>query len=136
MFFTFQPVTTATNLQPDMVLWSKSIQCVFIKKLKVSSEEAINGAFKKERLLYANLATEVSLRPVEVGCRGFVTSSTKRLQKKVSVREQDQQTTIKELVAAAAKSLQPSALAEEERGSLGCIWSLECNTHPGLISLW
>ncbi|KAK0134318.1 hypothetical protein N1851_012108 [Merluccius polli] len=42
--------------------------------------------------------------PVEVGCRGFVASSTSRLLKEVGIRGQAQRKTIKELVTAAERS--------------------------------
>ncbi|KAJ8333436.1 hypothetical protein SKAU_G00414440 [Synaphobranchus kaupii] len=77
-----------TNLRPDLVLWSNTWRRVFIVELTVPWEDAIDEAYERKKLRYANLAAEaeergwdVKLRPVEVGCRGFVASSTTRLLK-------------------------------------------------------
>lgn len=77
--FTFPPEIAATNLLPDLDLWSKSCRRVFIVELTVPWEEAIDEAFERKRLRYADLAAEaddrglkVNVRPVEVGSRGFV----------------------------------------------------------------
>ena len=101
----------ATNLRPDLVLWSKSVRRVYIVELTVPWEEAIDEAFERKRLRYANLAAEAEERgwnvkvwPVEVGCRGFVASSTTRLLKEVGIRGQAQRRAIKELATAAERS--------------------------------
>ncbi len=108
---TFPPEITATNMRPDLVLWSKSCRQVFIVELTVQWEEAIDEAFERKRLRYADLAAEaedrgwkVNVRPVEVGCRGFVASSTTRLLKEVGIRGQAQRKTIKGLATAAERS--------------------------------
>ena len=46
----------------------------------------------------------VKVWPVEVGCRGFVASSTTRLLKEVGIRGQAQRKAIKELATAAERS--------------------------------
>ncbi len=98
---TFPPEIAATNLHPDLVLWSKSCRHVFIEELTVPWEEAIDEAFERKRLRYADLAAEaedrgwkVNVHPVEVGCRGFVASSTTRLLKEVGIRGQAQRKTL------------------------------------------
>lgn len=108
---TFPPEIVVTNLRPDLVLWSKSCRRVFIVELTVPWEEAIDEAFERKRLRYANLAAEaeekgwnVKVWPVEVGCRGFVANSTTRLLKEVGIRGQAQRKAIKELSAAAERS--------------------------------
>ncbi len=108
---TFPPEITATNMRPDLVLWSKSCRQVFIVELTVPWEEAIDEAFERKWLRYADLAAEaedrgwkVNVRPVEVGCRGFVASSTTRLLKEVGIRGQVQRKTIKDLATAAERS--------------------------------
>ncbi len=108
---TFPPKIAATNLRPDLVHWSKSCRQVFIVELTVPWEEAIDEAFERKRLRYADLAAEaedrgwkVNVRPVEVGCRGFVASSTTRLLKEVGIRGQAQRKTIKDLATAAERS--------------------------------
>ncbi|XDV11573.1 hypothetical protein PO909_000474, partial [Leuciscus waleckii] len=108
---TFPPEIAATNLRPDLVLWSKSCRRVFIVEMTVPWEDAIDEAFERKRLRYANLAAEaegrgwnVKVWPVEVGCRGFVASSTTRLLKEVGIRGQSQRRAIKELATAAERS--------------------------------
>ena len=105
---TFPPEIAVTNLRPDLVLWSKSCRRVFIVELTVPWEEAIDEAFERKRLRYANLAAEAEGRgwkakvwPVEVGCRGFVARSTTRLLKEVGIRGQAQRKAVKELATAA-----------------------------------
>lgn len=46
----------------------------------------------------------MKVRPVEVGCRGFVANSTVRLLKEVGIRGHAQRKSIKELAAAAERS--------------------------------
>lgn len=100
-----------TNLRPDLVLWSNSCRCVFIVELTVPWEEAIDEAYERKKLRYSHLAAEaegrgwtVKVRPVEVGCRGFVANSTVRLLKEVGIRGHAQRKSIKELAAAAERS--------------------------------
>lgn len=100
-----------TNLRPDLVLWSNSCRRVFIVELTVPWEEAIDEAYERKKLRYSHLAAEaegrgwtVKVRPVEVGCRGFVANSTVRLLKEVGIRGQAQRNSIKELAAAAERS--------------------------------
>ncbi|KAG7503419.1 hypothetical protein JOB18_038234 [Solea senegalensis] len=108
----FPPEIAATNLRPDLVLWSKASRRVFIVELTVPWEEAVDKAFERKKLRYANLSAEAEdrgwkafMHPLEVGlCRGFVASSTTRLLKEVGVRGQAQRKTVKELVAAAVRS--------------------------------
>lgn len=108
---TFPPEIAATNLRPDLVLWSKSCRRVFIVELTVPWEDNIDEAFERKRLRYANLAADAEARgwnvkvwPVEVGCRGFVARSTTRLLKEVGIRGQAQRKAIKELAKAAERS--------------------------------
>ncbi|KAL1273019.1 hypothetical protein QQF64_028881 [Cirrhinus molitorella] len=108
---TFPPEIAVTNLRPDLVLWAKSCWRVFIVEMTVPWEDAIDEAFERKRLRYANLAAEaegrgwnVKVWPVEVGCRGFVARSTTRLLKEVGIRGQSQQRAIKELANVAERS--------------------------------
>ncbi|XP_067296059.1 cilia- and flagella-associated protein HOATZ isoform X1 [Pseudorasbora parva] len=59
---TFPPEIAATNLHPDLVLWSKSCRHVFIIEMTVPWEDAIDEAFERKRLRYANLAAEAEGR--------------------------------------------------------------------------
>ncbi len=46
----FPPEIAATNLRPDLVLWSKSCRHVFIVELTVPWEEAIDEAFERKKV--------------------------------------------------------------------------------------
>ena len=107
----FPPNIALSSLRPDLVLWSNSCRRVYIIELTVPWEEAIDEAYERKRLRYSDLAAQaeergwtVLVRPVEVGCRGFVANSTIRLLKEVGVRGQAQRRTIKELATAAERS--------------------------------
>lgn len=97
---TFSLENAVTNLHPDLVLWSYSCRCVFMLEQMVPWEKAIDKAYERKKLRYANLATEavdqgwrIRVRPVGVGSKGFITSSTARLLKKVGIRGEAQRKT-------------------------------------------
>ncbi|MGH0153763.1 UNVERIFIED_CONTAM: hypothetical protein FKN15_025193 [Acipenser sinensis] len=70
----FPPVIATTNLRPDIVLWSGSARLVHLVKLTVPWEDAVDEAYERKKLWYAQLAAEAEQRgwrvwvyPVEVG---------------------------------------------------------------------
>ena len=76
-------------------------------------EGAVEEAYEWKRLRYAELATDaqhqgwnVKVRPVEVGCRGFVATSTSRLLREMGVRGKAHRQAVKDLSAAAEKGSQ------------------------------
>ena len=81
------PVTVATsNRRPDIVVWSEDTRNVFLIELTVPWEEAMDEAHERKLERYALLQEECvsngwrcQVRPVEVGCRGFVGTSTRTL---------------------------------------------------------
>ena len=81
------PVTVAaSSRRPDIVIWSEEIKAVFLIELTVPWEEALDEAHERKLEKYALLQEECiqngwrcQVRPVEVGCRGFVGKSTKTL---------------------------------------------------------
>ena len=82
----FPAEIATTNLRPDLVLWSASLKQVYIVELTVPWESAMEEAYERKKLRYAELAADAQQRgwkakvcPVEVGCRGFVATSTSRL---------------------------------------------------------
>ena len=90
----FRSEIATTTLRPDMVLWSPSLKKVFIIELTVPWEDSVDEAYEQKRLHYAELAAEAQhrgwnadVRPVEVGCRGFVAESTIRLLKNLQSRQ-------------------------------------------------
>ncbi|KAL0186294.1 hypothetical protein M9458_017964, partial [Cirrhinus mrigala] len=86
----FPPEIATTALRPDIVLWSNSCQLAYIIELTVPWEDALEEAFEHKKLRYSNIAAEaenkgwkIRVRPVEVGCRGFVASTTAKLLREV-----------------------------------------------------
>lgn len=84
--FVFPPEIGTPTLRPDLVLWSPSLKKVYIIELTGHWEDSVDEACKRKHLRYSELAaeaqhcgwnTEVCL--VEVGCRGFVATSTTKL---------------------------------------------------------
>ena len=104
----FPPEIATTNLRPDLVLWSSSTKKVYIVELTVPWEDAVEEAYERKSLKYAELAADAEQRgwkakvcPVEVGCRGFVGKTTTRLLKDLGIRGQAQRQAIKALSRAA-----------------------------------
>lgn len=109
----FPPEIATTTLRPDLVLWSPSLKKVFIIELTVPWEDAVDEAYERKHLRYAELAAEAQqrgwnaeVRPVEVGCRGFVARSTTRLFADLGIRGQSQRSAIKAASEAAERSSQ------------------------------
>ena len=109
----FPPEIATTTLRPDLVLWSPSLKKVYIIELTVPWEDRVDEAYERKHLRYAELAAEAQhrgwnaeVRPVEVGCRGFVARSTPRLFADLGVRGQNQRSAIKAASEAAERSSQ------------------------------
>ena len=109
----FPPEIATTTLRPDLVLWSPSLKKVYIIELTVPWEDAVDEAYERKHLRYADLAAEAQhrgwnaeVRPVEVGCRGFVARSTTRLFADLGVRGKNQRSAIKASSEAAERSSQ------------------------------
>ncbi len=108
---TFPSEIALTILRPDLVLWSNSCQLAYIIELTVPWEDAVEEAFERKKLRYSNLADEaenrgwkIKVRPVEVGCRGFVAKSTSKTLTEIGVRRQAQRREIKELADTAERT--------------------------------
>ncbi|MGH0128506.1 UNVERIFIED_CONTAM: hypothetical protein FKN15_027537 [Acipenser sinensis] len=107
----FPPEIATTNLRPDIVLWSGSARLVHLVELTVPWEDAVDEAYERKKLRYAQLATEAEQRgwrvrvyPVEVGCRGFVAHSTTRFLRDVGFSGQELRRTVRNLSEAAERS--------------------------------
>lgn len=77
---TFPPEIVPTNLCPDLALWSKSCRSIFVVEATVPWKDGLDEAFELKWLQYA-IAAEVEgwdweVGKWQVGCRGFVASST------------------------------------------------------------
>ncbi|XP_078458809.1 uncharacterized protein LOC144723905 [Lampetra planeri] len=109
----FLPEIATTTLRPDMVLWSRSLKKVFIIELTVPWEDSVDEAYERKHLRYADLAAKArhhgwntEVRPVEVGCRGFVATSTTRLLRDLGIKGQSQRSAIRAVSEAAEGSSQ------------------------------
>ena len=109
----FPAEIAATTLRPDLVLWSPSLKSVYIAELTVPWENAVEEAYERKKLRYTELAAEAQQRgwkakvyPIEVGCRGFVASSTIKLLKDLGVHGQALRQTVRSLSEAAERSSQ------------------------------
>ena len=98
----FPAEIATTILRPDLVLWSPSLKKVLIIELTVPWEDPVDEAYERKHLGYAELAAEAQhrgwnteVRPVEVGCRGFVAASTTKLLRDLGIRGQSQCLAIK-----------------------------------------
>ncbi|MGH0145913.1 UNVERIFIED_CONTAM: hypothetical protein FKN15_040099 [Acipenser sinensis] len=58
----FPPEVATTNLQPDIVLLSGSERLVHLVELTVPWEDAVDEAYERKKLRYAQLATEAEQR--------------------------------------------------------------------------
>ncbi|KAJ8352263.1 hypothetical protein SKAU_G00237390 [Synaphobranchus kaupii] len=101
----------ATTLRPDMVLWSTTAKLAYVVELTVPWEDGVEEAYERKKNKYSELAIQAAqngwktkIFPVEVGCRGFVATSTIVLLKKMGVRGRSLQQAIKSLSNAAEKS--------------------------------
>lgn len=106
----FPAEIASTDLRPDLVLWSPSLRLVYIIELTVPWEGAVEEAYERKRLRYADLAADAQqqgwkafVRPVEVGCRGFIATSTSRFLREMGVRGKSHRQAVKDLAAAAEK---------------------------------
>ena len=109
----FPAEIASTNLRPDQVLWSASLKLVYIIELTVPWESAVEEANEWKKLRYAELAADAQqlgwkakVRPVEVGCRGFIATSTSRLLREMGVRGKAHRQAVKDLSRAAEKGSQ------------------------------
>uniref|UniRef100_A0A3B1JD36 Reverse transcriptase domain-containing protein n=1 Tax=Astyanax mexicanus TaxID=7994 RepID=A0A3B1JD36_ASTMX len=107
----FPPEIVTTSLRPDLVLWSTAQKSVFIVELTVPWEGAVGEAYERKRLKYSDLKADAEQRgwraqvlPIEVGCRGFVATSTTKLLKVMGVRGQAFQQAAKAISGAAERS--------------------------------
>jgi hypothetical protein len=81
----FPPEIIATNLRPDMVIWSPSVKTVILLELTCPAEEGIAAASTRKLARYSELVEQIGTAgwkavhfPFEVGARGFIAKSTFR----------------------------------------------------------
>ena len=85
----------------------------YIIELTVSWENSVEEAYERKKLRYTELAADATQRgwnakvwPVEVGCRGFVASSTIRLLKELGIHGQALRQTVRAVSQAAERGSQ------------------------------
>ena len=95
------------------LLWSPSLRKVFIIELTVPWEDSVDEAYERKHLRYAELAAEAQhrgwnteVRPVEVGCRGFVATSTTRLLRDLGIKGPNLRSAIRAASETAERSSQ------------------------------
>ena len=96
-----------------MVLWSSSLKKVYIIKLTIPWEDSVEEAYEQKHLRYAELSAEAKQRgwrtevcQVEIGCRGFVATSTIKLLRDLGIRGHSQHLAIKAASEATERSSQ------------------------------
>lgn len=99
-----------TSLRPDLVMWSEPRKTILLVELTVPWEEGMEAANERKRSKYADLAGDcrdagwkATIYPVEVGCRGFVGSSTVRLLRDIGCKGAACRKAIKELAEEAER---------------------------------
>lgn len=109
----FPAKIASTNLRPDLVLWSASLQFIYIIEVTVPWEDGVKEAFNKKKLRYAELAADAQdrgwtakVRLMKVGCRGFVASSTAKLLQEMGVQGMAHRQAVQGLSRAAEKGSQ------------------------------
>ncbi|KAE8284703.1 hypothetical protein D5F01_LYC16136 [Larimichthys crocea] len=117
----FPSEIATTTLRPDLMLWSPSLKKLV--DLTVPWEDSMEEAYERKHLRYSELAADArhrgwnaEVRPVEVGCRGFVGTLTTKLLRDLGVRGQSQHTAIKAASEAAERST-PEVSATSQQGN-------------------
>lgn len=97
----FPVVPVTTTLRPELVLWSNTLQIVYLIELTVPWEDATEEENERKRLQYTEMANnahqqgwKISVHPVEVGSLGFVAASNVKLLKDLGIHGQTMQNTV------------------------------------------
>lgn len=105
------PEIVATTLWPDMVLWSPTTNLAYVVELTAPCEDGVEEAYERKKNKYSDLAAEASQNGwktsiflVEVGCRGFVATSTTSQLRKNGGKGCSLQQAIKSVSSAAEES--------------------------------
>ena len=94
-----------------MLLWSEAQKVVYFIELTVPWEDRVVEANERKKAKYAEMAAEAEqrgwkarLRPVEVGCRGFVAKSVFALLTELGVRGRSLKLAIRNMSQAAERA--------------------------------
>ena len=105
------PCEIETRLRPDMVMFSTAKKLLIMIELTVPWESRIDEAYERKKLKYSDLCDScrekgwsVWCYPVEVGCRGFVATSTIRALKQIGLTGKERTKAVNEISEVAEKS--------------------------------
>ena len=105
------PCEIETRLRPDMVMFSTAKKLLIMIELTVPWESRIDEAYERKKLKYSDLGDScrekgwsVWCYPVEVGCRGFVATSTIRALKQIGLTGKERTKAVNEISEVAEKS--------------------------------
>ena len=106
----FPPEIIATNLRPDMVIWSPSVKTVILLELTCPAEEGIAAASSRKLARYSELVEQIGTAgwkavhfPFEVGARGFIAKSTFRCLSALGLSPTSKKALVKALSSTAAR---------------------------------
>jgi len=106
----FPPEIFATSERPDVVLWSTSLRKVVLLELTCPAEEGIEAASLRKSAKYEALRAaileagwHVSVKPFEVGARGFVARSTAHLLRSIGFSSREVSTLCRSLATVVAR---------------------------------
>ena len=105
------PFEIETRLRPDMILFSSTNKLLIIIELTAPWESRIDEAYERKKLKYSELCDDcrdkgwsVWCYPVEVGCRGFVGTSTIRALRQIGLTGKERNKAINEMSDVAEKA--------------------------------
>ena len=100
-----------TNMRPDVVLFSRKRKTVVILELTVPWESRIDEAHERKRLKYVDLQSQCNENgwkttcfPIEVGCRGFVSTSLVSALGRLGMRGKDRKAVLRKVGEAAERA--------------------------------
>ena len=105
------PCEIETRLRPDMVMFSTAKKLLVMIELTVPWESRIDEAYERKKLKYSDLCDSCRERgwsvwcyPVEVGCRGFVGTSTIRALRQIGLTGKERTKAVNEISEVAEKA--------------------------------
>lgn len=107
----FPADVAVTRLRPDMLLISRSTNCIYIVELTVPWEDRLETSHQLKSTKYQDLVDEAKVKgwkavqfPIEVGCRGFVSTTTRYFLRSLGIQSLKLKQAIKAVSAEAESS--------------------------------
>lgn len=138
------PEITITSLHLDIVLWVLTAKPALLIELTIPWEEGMSVAYEHKKAKYAELAAEckgagwsTTIYPWEVGCRGYISTSTIRLLHDVGFSRVQHHRTTKALAEEAEKASFWLWLRrrDKEWGLQGVVGRRSCDRSGGVPGL-